>query len=135
MEWLNNWAMCNTGRSMFPYMTSPNKADPINNLERKEQSIIFRLRSQHVQLNMHLNRINPQHEPNCVLCPHPYETVKHFLFECPHLSQLRKLYLPFQPNLDNTLYGQEDQLRNTAKYFIMATRQRTDVQAQAGSRK
>ena len=135
MEWLNDWAMCNTGRSMFSYMTTPNKADPINNLERKDQAIIFRLRSQHIQLNMHLNRINPQHEPNCALCSHPYETVKHFLLECPQLRHLRSLYLPTQPDFGNTLYGQADQLRNTAKYFIMATRHRTEVQAQAGSRK
>ena len=135
MEWLNDWAMCNTERSMFSYMTTPNKADPINNLERKDQAIIFRLRSQHIQLNMHLNRINPQHEPNCALCPYPYETVKHFLLECPQLRQLRSLYLPTQPDFGNTLYGQADQLRSTAKYFIMATRHRTEVQAQTGTRK
>ena len=110
-----------------PIHDHSDKADPINNLERKEQTIIFRLHSQHIQLNMHLNRINPQHEPNCVLCPHPYETVKHLLFECPQLSHLRKLYLPILPDFDNTLYGKTDQLRNTAKFFIMATRQRTKV--------
>ena len=135
IEWLNNWAMCNKGRQMFPYMTTPNIADPINNLGRRDQTIIFRLRSQHVQLNMHLNRINPMHEPNCILCPHPYETVQHLLFECPKLSNLRKLYLPTSPNIGNTLYGQADQLKNTAVFFIMATRQRTEVQVQAGSRK
>ena len=135
MEWLNSWALCSKGRQMFPYMTTPNTDDPINNLGRRDQTTIFRLRSQHIHLNMHLNRINPLHEPNCTLCPHPYETIKHFLFECPQLSKLRKLYLPIDPNIGNTLYGQTDQLKKTAAFFITANRQRTEVQAQAGSRK
>ena len=135
IEWLNSWALCSKGRQMFPYMTTPNTDDPINNLGRRDQSTIFRLRSQHIHLNMHLNRINPLHEPNCTLCPHPYETIKHFLFECPQLCELRKLYLPTNPNIGNTLYSQADQLKNMAVFFTMATRRRTEVQLQAGSRK
>ena len=132
-EWVNDWALGSTGRVMYPYMTTPTNTDPIDSLGRREQSIIFRLRSQHVCLNMHLNKINPMQEPVCPLCPCAYETVSHFLFECPELLQLRKTYLPANPDLGNTLYSDHKQLNNTAKYFIMANRQRNKFQDQAGS--
>ena len=128
-----HWALGSTGRVMYPYMTTPTNTDPIDSLGRREQSIIFRLRSQHVCLNMHLNKINPMQEPVCPLCPCAYETVSHFLFECPELLQLRKTYLPANPDLGNTLYSDHQQLNNTAKYFIMANRQRNKFQDQAGS--
>ena len=114
-------------------MTRPNTDDPINSLGRKEQVTIFRLRSQHIQLNMHLNRIKPEHPPACELCPHPYETVKHFLFECPTLEDIRKTYLPPSPDLENTLYTNVGQLRNTCKYFNMANSRRANAQMTAGS--
>ena len=133
IEWLNTWAQSNKGRAIFPYMTRPNTDDPINSLGRKEQVTIFRLRSQHIQLNMHLNRIKPEHPPACELCPHPYETVKHFLFECPTLEDIRKTYLPPSPDLENTLYTNVGQLRNTCKYFNMANSRRANAQMTAGS--
>ena len=61
-EWVNDWALGSTGRVMYPYMTTPTNTDPIDSLGRREQSIIFRHRSQHVCLNMHLNKINPMQE-------------------------------------------------------------------------
>ena len=133
IEWLNTWAQSDKGRALFQYMTCPNNHDPINSLGRREQVIIFRLRSQHVQLNMHLNRIMPEHPPACELCPHPYETVKHFLFECPTLADIRKIYLPSSPDPENTLYANEKQLRNTCTYFIMANSRRVNAQMTAGS--
>ena len=135
IEWLNNWATCNKGRAIFPHMTQPNTHDDINSLGRKEQVIIFRLRSQHVQLNMHLNRINPEHPPLCALCPEPYETVKHFLFECPNLEDLRKMYLPPNPDLVNTLYANKIQLQKTCKYYSMANSRRVNTQTATGLEK
>merc|ERR1711951_136217 len=49
-EWINDWALGSTGRAMYPYMTAPTNTDPIDNLGRREHSIIFRLRSQHIAL-------------------------------------------------------------------------------------
>ena len=37
IERLNNWALCDKGRSMFAYMPKPNKKDPINSLKREDQ--------------------------------------------------------------------------------------------------
>ena len=133
-EWVNSWSMCSTGRVMFPYMTAPTSTDPINDLDRREQCIVFRLRSQHIPLNMHLNKINPMQEPVCPLCPCAYETVEHFLFECPQLSNLREVYLPPCPSIDNTLYSDFHQLKSTAQYYMLANRQRVKTQDQAGLR-
>ena len=99
------------------YMTRPNSDDPINSLRRQGQVIVFRLRSHHIFLNAHLNRIKPEHPPQCTLCNHPSETVKHFLFDCPPLQDLRKIYLPPNPDLDNTLYSNSTQLRQTCNYY------------------
>ena len=85
---MSDWAQEKTGRTLFPYMPKPNKADPINELKRKDQVTIFRLRTQHVPLNHHFNRFNPMHEPHCPMCDFAYETTEHFLFECPKLLDL-----------------------------------------------
>ena len=127
IEWLSQWALGTTGRAVFTHMAAPTQKDPIDNLGRRDQSIIFRLRSRHVALNMYLNKLNPMQEPVCPLCPCPYETVQHFLFECPELCQLRETYLPSCPDIGNTLYGDTDQLLNTAQYFIMANRRRMKI--------
>ena len=132
IEWLCDWAQDKTGRKLFPYMPKPNRNDPLNQLSRKQQTIIFRLRTQHVPLNAHFNRFNPMHEPMCLLCDHAYETVEHFLFECPKLKDLRECFLPPKPDIENTLFGSADQLGMTSEYFIMANRRRASARIQAG---
>ena len=49
--------MGNTGKTLFKYMTTPKANDEIDKLSRKDQATIFRLRTQHIPLNQHLNRI------------------------------------------------------------------------------
>ena len=135
LEWYNQWALSDKGRVVFQYMPKPNKMDPINTLRRRDQVNIFRLRTQHVPLNMHINRIKPEHAPLCSLCDHPYETVKHFLFECPPLEDLRQQLLPPSPDLGNTLYSTADQLKQTSTFYIMANHRRAQAQMAAGSAK
>ncbi|GFS05551.1 ribonuclease H1, partial [Elysia marginata] len=62
-EWLNGWATGKTGRSLFTFMATPNPKDSINSLERRDQVIIFRLRTHHAPVNAHLNRIQPMTPP------------------------------------------------------------------------
>ena len=119
-EWNNRWARGTTGRSVFQEMSKPNKYDHINQLNRPEQCIIFRLRTGHGIFNAHLNRINPMHEPLCRNCPHPYETASHILFECPGLVKERKELLPPLPSPLNTLYCNKEQLIKTCKYYRLA---------------
>ena len=83
------WTLNETGRELFKYMAAPNRSDPINALNRKYQSTIFRLRTQHIALNKHLHRIGANTTPACPLCNHPEESVDHHLYLCTPLNDLR----------------------------------------------
>ena len=52
----------------------------------------------------------------------------------PELSNLSDILLPSSPNIGNTLYGDSDQLNNTAQFYMLAMSQRAKAQEQAGSR-
>ena len=127
-DWRNEWANSTTGRSIFTHMTTPNPRDSINLLKREEQVTIFRLRSGHVPLNAHLKRIGAIADSGCPLCPCAEETVAHHLFVCRQLDDLRTEYLPQNPDIANTLYTNPEQLRNTHKYFVMASGRRARAQ-------
>ena len=120
MEWLNRWATGKTGRVMFNEMDKPMKQDPLNQLKREDQSLIFQFRTNHCKLNKHLNRINPQHIPTCRNCNYFSESVHHVLFDCQGLKNFRKELLPIQPSIRNTLYGDLDQLKKTTKFLRLA---------------
>ena len=126
--WMRQWAESDKGRSVFQHMPVPNKMDSINSLKRKEQAIIFRLRSEHIQLNKHLNRIGIKENARCPLCPCPEESVAHHLFECPALDDLRTEFLPPNPDPKNTLFGNREQLIMTSKYHVMANGRRAQAQ-------
>ena len=79
-EWLNEWAMCTTGRVLFKHITTPNINDNLDKLTRKDSATIFRLRTQHIPLNSQLNRIGAIAEKACPLCNHADETVEYHLF-------------------------------------------------------
>ena len=123
-EWLNEWAMGTTGRVLFKHMTTPNINDNLDKLTRKDQATIFRLRTQHIPLNSHLNRIGAIAEKACPLCNHADETVEHHLFNCTKLNDLRKELLPPQPDTQNTLFGTINQLKNTCIYHYMSLSRR-----------
>ena len=117
IEWLNQWAQSDKGRVMFQYVSKPKKNDPINLLERKDQVVIFRLRTNHIQLNAHLSRIKKDHEPNCVLCDYREETVQHILFECPPLQVLRRQFLPPEPTRETSLYESKKSTASNLQIF------------------
>ena len=123
-EWLNRWAMGNTGRVYFKERSQPVSDDSIDDLDRKKQSLIFQFRTGHAPTNYHLNRIKPTHEPFCRHCGDSYETVQHLLFNCPKLQNIRHL-LPAHPNIHNTLYGSTTQLQKTAVYMTLAFAQKS----------
>ena len=127
-EWMNTWARDTTGRNVYRHMNSIKTNDSIKLLDRKDQTAIFRLRTGHLPLNSHLNRINPMHPPMCLLCDYAYETVEHLLFHCPRLQDIRKQLLPPLPDTDNTLYSSPHQLKNTANYYFMALGRRANAQ-------
>ena len=126
-EWMNSWARGTTGRVLYNHMSTTKTNDPIRLLNRKHQSHIFQLRVQHTPLNNHLNRINPEYPPMCVLCDSPHETVDHILFECPKLEDLRQRLLPSSPDTENTLYGNHIQLEKTSNFYGMALSRRAEA--------
>lgn len=128
MEWMNDWAIGHTGRQFFQFRPTPKSKDSVQFLSRKEQTTIFRLRTGHVALNYHLNRINPERPPNCDLCNHPYETVDHHLYRCPALKDLRDSLLPPLPETENCLFSNTEQLKKTCKFHHMAMGLRAKAQ-------
>ena len=126
--WMKEWEESINGRSFYAFMPTPNKRDCINQLRREEQVTLFRLRTRHIPLNQHLKRIGVKTDSSCPLCPCTEESVAHHLFDCPGLDDLRAEFLPQKPDFANTLYGTPDQLANTHKYHVMASRRRAAAQ-------
>ena len=104
------------------HLPTPNPKDPINSLARRDQCNIFRLRTGHINLNFHRNRIDPLFAPMCRHCMHPYETVEHFLIYCDRLVELRKRLLPPNPTIENCLYSNSLQLKKTSQFYLEASR-------------
>ena len=120
--WHNNWTIDDKGRRLYQHQPKPNPKDPINQLNRRDQCNIFRLRTGHVNLNFHRNRIDPLFAPMCRHCMYPYETVEHHLLHCDRLVELRKNLLPPNPSIENCLYSSANQLRKTSQFHIVASR-------------
>ena len=120
--WKTKWIQNETGRALFQHQQAPNPADAINQLERKHQCNIFRLRTGHALLNAHRNRLDPLAPPNCRHCNYPSETVEHHLLHCGQLNELRQQLLPEKPTIFNCLFGNKDQLIKTSQYHTMALR-------------
>ena len=127
-EWMKNWENGTTGRIVYENMKTPKLKDETEQLKRKDQTAIFRLRTQHVPFNYHLNRFKPTIPPLCDLCNYPYKTVEHVLFQCRELQDLRQKYLPSYCNISNSLYGSLKQLERTATFFHMACARRANAQ-------
>ena len=120
--WYNNWTTETKGRSLYKFQNKPNPKDPICNLERRDQCNIFRLRTGHIMLNGHRNRIDPLVPPMCRHCGHPFETVEHHLLYCEELIDLRESLLPPNPTLENCLFSDTKQLKKTSQYHMVASR-------------
>jgi ribonuclease HI len=62
----------------------------IKDLDRRQASILFQLRSGHIGLNLHLFRIRRSETPSCPNCQGiVVESVRHFLLDCPQYVQER----------------------------------------------
>ena len=131
-DWLNKWATGKTGRPMYGHMTRPQPNDTINKLKRRDQSTIFQLRTQHLPLNQHLNRIGVKESAACPLCDHHSETVEHLLFDCRKLTDLRGCFLPKLPTISNCLYSTRKQLEQTCNYYRIALSRRANAHTLTG---
>ena len=121
-SWNNKWIQNDTGRELYKYQPAPNPRDAINQLDRKHQCNILRMRTGHSALNAHRNRLNPLVPPNCRHCQHPLETVEHHLLHCGQLAELRSDLLPANPTISNCLFGSRENLIKTSFYYSQALR-------------
>ena len=127
-EWMKQWENGSTGRQVYAHMKTTKPKDNLKLLKRKDQTTIFQLRTQHVPLNYHRNRLNPEVPPNCPLCDYPYETTEHVLLNCNRLEDLRHTLLPSAPTIENTLYCSKKQLEQTANFYYMSCARRVTAQ-------
>ena len=99
----------------------PRERDELDHLTRKQQIVIFRLRTGHCRLLAHLNRIRISHTNEC-----PYGTesqaTEHVLQSCPLHDQLRQAFLPDGEDLQEKLWGTAESLKKSQQCY---TTQRT----------
>ncbi|BFY97175.1 hypothetical protein BsWGS_00215 [Bradybaena similaris] len=90
--------------------------DDYHTLDRRGQSIVFRLRTGHNRLNKHMHRIHVSPTPLCP-CGMGEQTAKHVLQECPEHSELRRKYWPSDVSFKQKLYGNREELKTTVKFI------------------
>jgi ribonuclease HI len=75
----------------------------IKDLDRRQASLLFQLRSGHVGLNHHLFRIHRSETPSCPHCRGiTVETVRHFLLDCPqYVRERHELRVKLRRNSDS----------------------------------
>ena len=94
-----------------------NKADAYNQLERHEQVVIFRLRTNHNKLKQHLYRTFKVGDTDRCPCGEEAQTTEHILQRCELYKELRVRIWP-QPTLEaQKLYGCLPDLQRTAAFI------------------
>jgi len=91
--------------------------DAYHLLPRREQVIIFRLRTGHNRLRHHLftkMRIGPTDLCPCGDAP---QTAKHILQDCRNLAAQRRQFWPTPIDIAQKLYGCQDDLQRTADFI------------------
>ena len=94
-----------------------NKEDPYHQLTRKEQVIIFRLRTNHNRLREHMfTKFKVEHSPYCRFCKEDPENTNHLLQECNHFKELREDVWENPTTLQTKLFGSLRDLQRTALF-------------------
>ena len=94
--------------------------DGLNNLNRKQQVTIFRLRTGHTRLLAHLYKLKITYTDECQ-CGTASQTPEHVLQNCPLFAELRQATWPEGMDFEEKLWGPAETLRLTTD-FITATR-------------
>ena len=96
---------------------SHNKKDPYYLLNRKEQVIICRLRSNHNRLRYHMyNKFKVRDSAKCT-CGSDDQTTAHILQCCPLLEEKRKQFWPQETAEVQKLYGSLADLQCTVAFI------------------
>lgn len=102
-----DWASLNDGYQAHQ--------DPIQTLERRHQTTIFRLRTGHCGLRAHLKRIGVANTALCQ-CEQADQTPSHILQDCPLYEELRQQSWPGGMDLKTKLWGTAEDLRRTSSF-------------------
>ena len=95
----------------------PIKKDDYHQLSRKEQVIIFRLRTGHVRLNKHMhNRFRIGESPECS-CGNGDQSVEHVLQHCRNFDDLRSSTWTPGTSLAQKLEGPLESLKKTTGFI------------------
>ena len=89
--------------------------DALHQLDRKQQTAIFRLRTGHCGLRAHLKRIGQADTATCH-CGNDDQTPEHVLQACPLFDDQRKDVWPDETDLETKLWGTADNLRLTTRF-------------------
>src|SRR5882724_12892110 len=73
-----------------PSSPSPRFCKDLECLPCKQASMLIQLRTGHIPLRKHLNRIREANSPMCQTCTSQREMVHHFLMTCPAYSEARR---------------------------------------------
>ena len=93
-----------------------NRADPYHLLPRREQVIMFRLRTGHNRLNYHLyTKLRIGQTEQCP-CRTDSQTTEHLLQSCPLFEALRQRTWPDHTPMVQKLYGSLEDLQRTATF-------------------
>ena len=94
-----------------------NSADPYHLLPRREQVVIFRLRTGHNRLNYHLfSKLHIGQSEQCP-CGTGSQTTEHLLQSCPLHEAPRKRIWPDHLPVAKKLYGSLEDLQRTATFI------------------
>ena len=94
-------------------------ADPIHQLQRHQQTILFRLRTGHCRLLSHLNRLKIAYTDQCP-CGTGSQTPEHVLLHCPAHAALRHNTWPGGAELQTQLWGALPDLEKTVDFIVAA---------------
>ena len=90
--------------------------DPIPQLQRHQQTILFRLRTGHCRFLSHLYRIKVSPTNECP-CKTGTQTPQHILQDCPTFRTLRCHFWPEGTDMRQKLWGSHKDLERTAEYI------------------
>ena len=93
--------------------------DPIHQLQRHQQTILFRLRTGHCRLLNHLHRLKISHTDQCQ-CGTGTQTPAHILQNCPAHNALRRQTWPEGAELQDKLWGCREDLEKTVDFVRVA---------------
>ena len=92
-------------------------ADPYYKLSRREQVILFRLRTGHNRLRYHLHKKFKIGETDRCPCGSGVQTADHILQECRLYANERKKVWPNPVQRDRKLYGSLEALQSTVAFI------------------